>query len=197
MFFITDCRAHTVRPSHTLVPRDGWTERLKKEKKFLTSWKHSTYRPLFWSTKRHHITNNTFNSLPSVRFLIRSHVVQRFAIEQPPVTVLSPEYTKIFPLDYFEIDRLIEDLPKLYSCSCATSWFKVEGRWNPTRDEFRDKVVEFMNHFEYTLSAFPDNPESEKFKSHTRELLHKELKMVLKGDNKEVEKRYTYFVNST
>jgi len=99
-------------------------------------------------------------------------------------------------LDYFEIERLIEDLAKLYSCSCAASWFKVENRWDPTRDEFRNKVVEFMNHFEYTLSTFPDTPKSDKFRIHTRELLQKEIKLVLKGDNKDVEKRYSYFVSS-
>jgi hypothetical protein len=98
--------------------------------------------------------------------------------------------------DFFEIERLIEDLAKLYSCSCATSWFKVESHWHPTRDEFRNKVVEFMNHFEYTLSTFPDSPESEMFKKRTRELLQKESMLVLNGNNKEVEKRYNYFVNS-
>ena len=99
-------------------------------------------------------------------------------------------------MDYFEIDRLIEDLAKLYSCSCASSWFKVENRRNPTRDEFRNKVVEFMNHFEYSLSSFPDSPESEKFKRRTREQLQKQSTLVLNGDNKDVEKRYNYFVNS-
>jgi hypothetical protein len=99
-------------------------------------------------------------------------------------------------LDYFEIDRLIEDLAKMYACSCTSSWFKIEGQSNPTRDEFRNKVVKFMNHFEYTLSTFPNSPESEKFKTRARELLKKESMLVLKGENKEVEKRYNYFVNS-
>jgi hypothetical protein len=104
--------------------------------------------------------------------------------------------TKVRLLDYFEIERLIEDLAKLYSCSCATSWFKVEGQKNPTREEFRNKVVEFMNQFEHTLSTFPNSPESEKFKAHSRELLKKETQQVLGGNNNEVEKRYNYFVNS-
>lgn len=109
---------------------------------------------------------------------------------------LISRYITLLILDYFEIERLIEELAKLYSCSCATSWFKVNNQWNPTRDEFRNKVVEFMNHFEYTLSTYPDTPESEKFKNHTRELLQNETKLVLKGDNKDVEKRYNYFVGS-
>jgi hypothetical protein len=99
-------------------------------------------------------------------------------------------------LDYFEIERLIEDLAKLYSCSCATSWFKVERQTNPTREEFRNKVVEYMQLFEYTLSTFSNSPESEKLKNHARKLLERETQLVLKGDNKEVEKRFNYFVNS-
>jgi hypothetical protein len=97
--------------------------------------------------------------------------------------------------DYFEIERLIEDLAKLYSCSCASSWFKVEKQTNPTREEFRNKVVEFMHHFDYTLSTFPNSSESEKFKKYSRELLEKEIKLVSEGSNKEVEKRYNYFVS--
>jgi hypothetical protein len=97
--------------------------------------------------------------------------------------------------DYFEVERLIEDLAKLYSCSCASSWFKVERQMNPTRQEFRNKVVEFMHHFEYTLSTFPNSSESEKFKNHTRVLLEKQYKLILEGNNKEVEKRYNYFVS--
>lgn len=84
----------------------------------------------------------------------------------------------------------------MYACSCASSWFKIEGQSNPTRDDFRNKVVEYMNHFEYTLSTFSNSPEGEKFKTRARELLKKESVLVLKGDNKEVEKRYNYFVNS-
>jgi hypothetical protein len=53
-----------------------------------------------------------------------------------------------------------------------------------------------MNQFEHTLSTFPSSPESEKFKVRSRELLKKETQQVLGGNNKEVEKRYTYFVNS-
>jgi len=53
-----------------------------------------------------------------------------------------------------------------------------------------------MNQFENTLATFPNSPESEKFKARTREQLQKETELVLRGNNKEVEKRYTYFVNS-
>ena len=60
-----------------------------------------------------------------------------------------------------------------------------------------EKVIEFMKHFEYTLSSFPQNNESEKFKKYAYSLLNKEMERVQNGENKEVEKRYKYFVDYT
>jgi hypothetical protein len=97
--------------------------------------------------------------------------------------------------DYFEIDRLIEDLAKLYSTACATSWFKIEGNMRPTQEEFRHKVVEFMKHFEYTLASFPHTPAADQFREQARKSLEKEIAKVLAGENKDVEKRYKYYVN--
>lgn len=97
--------------------------------------------------------------------------------------------------DYFELERLVEDLAKIYSTACATSWYKVNNIFNPTLVEFRNKVIEYMNHFEYTLSTFPNTSESQKFKQYAANLLKKEIEKVRKGENKEVEKRHKYFVN--
>ena len=97
-------------------------------------------------------------------------------------------------IDYFEVDRLIEDLAKLYSTACATSWFKIESNTRPTPEEFRHKVVEFMKHFEYTLASFPQTPAADQFKEQARKSLEKEIAKVLAGENKDVEKRYKYYV---
>lgn len=97
--------------------------------------------------------------------------------------------------DYFEIDRLVEDLAKIYSTACATSWFKIIDNRRPTKEEYRAKVVEFMKHFEHTLGAFPQNPAAEQFRDHARKILDSEIAQVLAGENKEVEKRYKYYVD--
>lgn len=97
--------------------------------------------------------------------------------------------------DYFEIERLVEDLAKIYSTACATSWYKVNHILNPTMEEFRNKVIEYMNHFEYTISTYPNTPESDRFKEYATNLLKKEIDKVRKGENKEVEKRHKYFVD--
>lgn len=97
--------------------------------------------------------------------------------------------------DYFEIDRLVEDLAKIYSTACATSWFKVSGNKKPTKQEFRAKVVEFMKHFEHSLSAFPSTPDSQKFREYAEKKLQDEISRVNAGENKEVEKRYKYYTD--
>jgi hypothetical protein len=47
-------------------------------------------------------------------------------------------------LDYFEMDRVIEELAKAYPAQCATTWFKITKNHKPTKEEYRDKVVEYM-----------------------------------------------------
>jgi hypothetical protein len=97
--------------------------------------------------------------------------------------------------DYFEIERLVEDLAKIYSTACATSWFKLTSNKRPTKEEFRTKVVEFMRHFEYSLSTYPQTTEANQFRDYAKRILESEIKNVLSGDNKEVEKRYKYYVD--
>jgi hypothetical protein len=96
--------------------------------------------------------------------------------------------------DFFEVDRVIEDLAKSYSTAFATAWFRIMGKKKPSKEEFRAKVVEFMNHFEYTLSTFPETPAANGFRSHAKQALTTEISRVVSGENKEVEKRYRYFV---
>jgi hypothetical protein len=96
--------------------------------------------------------------------------------------------------DFFEIDRLIDELARLYATACATAWFKIENK-KPSQDEYRTKVAEFMRHFEYTLSTFQNTPKAESFRANAKKALEAEIEKVLAGQNKEVEKRYKYFVD--
>ena len=98
-------------------------------------------------------------------------------------------------IDYFEIDRMIEDIAKLYSTSCATAWFKIEGNKRPSQEDFRRRVVDFMGHFEYTLASFPQSSAADQFREHARTSLERETAKVLAGENKDVEKRYKYYVD--
>jgi hypothetical protein len=51
-----------------------------------------------------------------------------------------------------------------------------------------------MNHFHYSLSKFPENEDGDNFREYANRMLQAETKKVVEGNNKEVEKRYKYFV---
>lgn len=98
--------------------------------------------------------------------------------------------------DYFEIDRVIEDLAKSYAAPCATSWFKVNNIKNPSQEEYRKKVVEFMKLFEQSLLvSYPNNVQSEEFKEYAKSGLRKAIFSVDSGNSKEVERRYKYYAD--
>ncbi len=100
-------------------------------------------------------------------------------------------------MDFFEIDRVMEELPHTVGAPCATTWFKISGIKKPTVEEYRNKVVSFMNFFDSALLAeFPNNAySSADLGAHVREILRRQIESVISGANKEVEKRYRYYVS--
>ena len=97
-------------------------------------------------------------------------------------------------LDFFEMERVIEELAKAYPAQCATTWFKITKNHKPSEEEYRNKVVEYMKIFEYLLATYPPGPDTDKLKEVVKKILAKEIDKVLKGDNKDVEKRHRHYV---
>jgi flagellar biosynthesis component FlhA len=97
-------------------------------------------------------------------------------------------------LDFFEMERIIEELAKAYPAQCATTWFKITKNHKPTQEEYRNKVVEYMKIFEYLLATYPHGPDTDKLKEFVKKSLAKEIERVLKGDNKDVERRHKHYV---
>ncbi len=97
-------------------------------------------------------------------------------------------------LDFFEMERVIEELAKAYPAQCATTWFKITKHHKPSEEEYRNKVVEYMKIFEYLLATYPHSPDTDKLKEFVKNILAKEIEKVLKGDNKDVERRYKHYV---
>ena len=97
-------------------------------------------------------------------------------------------------LDFFEMERVIEELAKAYPAQCATTWFKITKNHKPSEEEYRNKVVEYMKIFEYLLATYPPGPDTDKLKELVKKILAKEIEKVLKGDNKDVEKRHRHYV---
>ena len=51
-----------------------------------------------------------------------------------------------------------------------------------------------MRDIEKSLTRFPETKEGLNFKNYSKNLLEKQIQFVLDGKNKEVEKRYKYYV---
>jgi hypothetical protein len=100
-------------------------------------------------------------------------------------------------LDYFEMDRVIEELAKAYPAQCATTWFKITKNHEPTKEEYRDKVVEYMKQFEYLLATYPQCLETDKLIQLVKKSLDNEIEKVLQGNNNEVERRYKHYVENS
>jgi hypothetical protein len=99
-------------------------------------------------------------------------------------------------LDLFELDRVLEDIAKTYAAPAATIWFKVTNNRKPTKEEYNEKVVEFVKKFENLLiSCFPDNEHADYLKEHISENIRYGISSVNAGNNKEVERRYRYYVD--
>jgi hypothetical protein len=97
-------------------------------------------------------------------------------------------------LDFFEMERVIEELAKAYPAQCATTWFKITKNHKPSEEEYRNKVVEYMKIFEYLLATYPPGPDTDRLKEFVKKILAKEIAKVLKGDNNDVERRRKHYV---
>ena len=97
-------------------------------------------------------------------------------------------------LDFFEMERVIEELAKAYPAQCATTWFKITKNHKPSEEEYRNKVAEYMKIFEYLLATYPPGPDTDRLKDFVKKILSKEIEKVLKGDNKDVERRHKHYV---
>ncbi len=100
-------------------------------------------------------------------------------------------------LDYFEMERVIEELAKAYPAQCATTWFKITKNHKPSKEEYRNKVVEYMKQFEYLLATYPQGLEKDELKDLVKKSLAREIERVIKGNNNDVEKRHKHYVENS
>jgi hypothetical protein len=98
-------------------------------------------------------------------------------------------------VDFFEMDRVLDELARTFAAPSATTWFKVIGNKSPTRNEYRLKVIEFMNLFENTLSTgFQDYSHSKELLDFVEKRSKEYVDEIMSGKNKDVEKRFKYYV---
>ena len=57
----------------------------------------------------------------------------------------------------FEIERAFDLLPHVVGASWAVIWFRLSGIKRPTREEFRNKVIEYFNLLNPLFESYPQS----------------------------------------
>ena len=65
----------------------------------------------------------------------------------------------------FEIERAFDLIPHVLGASWAVIWFRLSEIKKPTRIEFREKVIEYLNMLKPIFESYPD---SDKFTDMTK-----------------------------
>lgn len=95
----------------------------------------------------------------------------------------------------FEIERAYDLLPHVVGASWACIWFRLNEIKNPTKEEFRQKTVEFFSALEKLAEAYPDEGQFSDITSYMKNRYKEEIEKILEGKNPEIEKRYARYVD--
>ena len=95
----------------------------------------------------------------------------------------------------FEIERAFDLLPHVIGSSWAVVWFRLNKIKRPTREEYREKVLEYLKMAEPIFLSYPNNENFLEIKKYIDSRMEGEFKKILSGLNPEVEKRYDRYVD--
>lgn len=95
----------------------------------------------------------------------------------------------------FEIERAFDLLPHVVGASWATIWFRINSQKNPTVEEFRSKTAQYFEMLDSIYTAYENDEKFEEISRYVKARKDEELKKILSGENKEIEKRYKRYVD--
>ena len=95
----------------------------------------------------------------------------------------------------FEIQRAFDLLPHVVGSSWAVVWFRMKGIKKPTREEYREKTLEYLKMIEPVFDSYPKDEEFAEIIKYIEFRKNKEYDKIKSGENKEVETRYDRYVD--
>ena len=95
----------------------------------------------------------------------------------------------------FEIERAFDLLPHVVGATWATTWFRFNGKKNPTREEYRNKVIEYMALLDPLFESLSDKEALEEIYKYIQSRKKTVIEQITNGLNKEIEKRYDRYVD--
>ena len=95
----------------------------------------------------------------------------------------------------FEIERAFDLLPHVIGSSWAVIWFRLNKIKRPTRQEYREKVLEYLKMAEPAFDSYPKEENFSEMNKYIEFRKNEEFQKILAGENSEVEKRYDRYVD--
>jgi hypothetical protein len=95
----------------------------------------------------------------------------------------------------FEIERAFDLLPHVVGSSWAVIWFRLNEIKKPTRQEYREKVLEYLKIIEPLFESYQENEAFAEMIRYIQKRKQEEFRKILSGLNKEVEKRYDRYID--
>ena len=95
----------------------------------------------------------------------------------------------------FEIERAIDLLPHVIGASWAMTYFRLMKIKSPTKEEFREKVIEYLEKIQPLLESFSNDKIFSEIQDYIGTRYDLEVEKIKNGENKEIEKRYTRYLS--
>ena len=95
----------------------------------------------------------------------------------------------------FEIERAFDLLPHVVGASWAAVWFRMKGIKRPTREEYREKTIEYLQKIKPVFDSYPNDEEFADICKYIKFRENAEYEKIKSGENKEIEKRYDRYVD--
>jgi hypothetical protein len=95
----------------------------------------------------------------------------------------------------YEIQRAFDQLPHVVGSAWAVIWFRMKGIKKPTREEYREKVLEYFKMVEPVFYAYPKDKEFEEICKYIERRKKETYAKIISGENEETERRYDRYVD--
>jgi len=95
----------------------------------------------------------------------------------------------------FEIQRAFDLLPHVVGASWTAVWFRMKGIKKPTREEFREKTIEYLKLVEPVFNSYPKEEEFAEIRKYIEFRKNEEYRKIKSGESKEIEVRYDRYVD--
>ncbi|MBS3925644.1 MAG: hypothetical protein KGZ34_02980 [Nitrosarchaeum sp.] len=95
----------------------------------------------------------------------------------------------------FEIERAFDLLPHIVGSSWAVIWFRLNKIKNPTREEYRKKVLEYLKMMEPVFESYKTEKDLIEIVKYIESRKKEEYQKIISGTNIEVEKRYNRYID--